>query len=68
MPHSKKPRRVCARRRKENTARLVNVRRVRRALRALQRAAAFSNESPVKQVSFESLAKILFDKLSGMAR
>ena len=54
----------------ENTARLANVRRVRRrrALRAMQRAAAFSNESPVKRVSFESLAKILFDKLSGMAR
>ena len=28
--------------------------------RALQRAAAFSNESPVKRVSFESLSKILF--------
>jgi len=29
-------------------------------LRALPRAAAFSNESPVKRVSFESLSKILF--------
>ena len=46
----------------ENTARLANVRRVRRrrALRALQRAAAFSNESPVKRVSFESVSKRLF--------
>ena len=46
----------------ENTARLANVRRMRRrrALRAMQRAAAFSNESPVKRVSFESLSKILF--------
>ena len=46
----------------ENTARLANVRRVRRrrALRAMQRAAAFSNESPVKRVSFESLSKTLF--------
>ena len=46
----------------ENTARLANVRRVRRrrALRALPRAAAFSNESPVKRVSFESLSKTLF--------
>ena len=46
----------------ENTARLANVRRARhrRALRALQRAAALSNESPVKRVSFESLSKILF--------
>ena len=46
----------------ENTARLANVRRVRRrrVLRALQRAAAFSNESPVKRVSFESLSKTLF--------
>ena len=46
----------------ENTARLANVRKVRRrrALRALPRAAALSNESPVKRVSFESLSKILF--------
>ena len=43
----------------ENTARLANVRRVY-TLRALPRAAAFSNESPVKRVSFESLSKILF--------
>ena len=49
----------------ENTARLANVRRVRRrrALRAMQRAAAFSNESPVKRVSFEGLSKnAFFDK------
>ena len=44
----------------ENTARLANVRRARRALRALPRAAALSNESPVKRVSFESLSKTLF--------
>ena len=31
-----------------------------RALRAMPRAAALSNESPVKRVSFESLSKILF--------
>ena len=32
---------------------------------ALRRAAAFSNENPTKWVSFESLSKNFFDKLSG---
>ena len=50
----------------ENTARLANVRRVRRALRAMPRAAALSNESPVKRVSFESVSKIFFDTLSDL--
>ena len=36
-----------------------------RALRALQRAAAFSNESPVKRVSFESVSKRLFRHAPG---
>ena len=46
----------------ENTSRLANVRIVRRerTMRALPRAAAFSNESPTKWVSFESLSKTLF--------
>ena len=46
----------------ENTSRLANVRvvRHRRTASALRRAAAFSNESPTKWVSFESLSKILF--------
>ena len=46
----------------KNTSRLANVRIVRRerTMRALPRAAAFSNESPTKWVSFESLSKILF--------
>ena len=30
---------------------------------ALQQAAAYSNESPTKRVSFEILAKILFAKI-----
>ena len=65
----KKPRRVCARRRKEipiifsggmyggeNTARLANARigHLWCPMRALQRAASFSNESPAQRVSFES--------------
>ena len=41
----------------ENTLRLANVRAL---ASALQRAAAFSNESPTKWVSFESLSKMLF--------
>ena len=46
----------------ENTLRLANVRIVRRegTMRALLRAAAFSNESPTKWVSFEGLSKTLF--------
>ena len=46
----------------ENTSRLANVRIVRceRTMRALRRAAAFSNESPAKRVSFESVSKIFF--------
>ena len=46
----------------ENTSRLANVRIVRRegTMRALPRAAAFSNESPTKWVSFEGLSKTLF--------
>ena len=46
----------------ENTSRLANVRivRRRRTMRALPRAAAFSNESPTKWVSFEGLSKKLF--------
>ena len=46
----------------ENTSRLANVRivRRRRTMSALPRAAALSNESPVKRVSFESVSKILF--------
>ena len=46
----------------KNTSRLANVRVVRywRTASALRRAAAFSNESPTKWVSFESLSKILF--------
>ena len=46
----------------KNTFRLANVRvvRLRRTASALRRAAAFSNESPTKWVSFESLSKILF--------
>ena len=41
----------------KKTFRLANVRALASALR---RAAAFSNESPTKWVSFESLSKILF--------
>ena len=46
----------------KNTSRLANVRIVRRerTMRALPRAAAFSNESPTKWVSFEGLSKTLF--------
>ena len=46
----------------KNTSRLANVRIVRRerTMRALRRAAAFSNESPAKRVSFESVSKISF--------
>ena len=41
----------------KNTSRLANVRAKASALR---RAAAFSNESPAKRVSLESVSKILF--------
>ena len=41
----------------KNTSRLENVRAKASALR---RAAAFSNESPAKRVSLESVSKILF--------
>ena len=46
----------------KNTSRLANVRIVRRerTMRALPRAAAFSNESPAKWASLESVSKILF--------
>ena len=70
---SKKPRRVCARRRKYSSKHFCR-RHVRRqkylsarkrasVASALRRAAAFSNESPAKRVSFESVSKILFDTL-----
>ena len=46
----------------ENTSRPANVRIVHRrcAMRALQRAAAFSNESPAQRVSFEACQKHSF--------
>ena len=71
----KKPRRVCARRRKENGNHFLRRRVRRRKYRSARKRAKgvpfvrcsepqpLSNESPVKRVSFESLSKILFDKL-----
>ena len=67
-----KPRRVCARKRKENGNHFLRRRVRRRKYRSARKRAKgapfvrcsepqpLSNESPVKRVSFESLSKTLF--------
>ena len=74
----KKPRRVCARRRKESRNHFLRRRVRRRKYRSARKRAKgvpfvrcseplpHSNESPVKRVSFESVSKIFFDTLSSL--